>query len=82
MCVCVYFGWECADQYSPLHSVALCILCTRNISLDKNFAKPSYLCIAEKFRGKVLIKVTISSIQSLVQDKKFVIFTIESEWRN
>ena len=43
-------------------------------SLDVNLAKPSYLCIAEKFHGKNFAnaaKVAIYSMQSLMQDKKF-----------
>ena len=41
------------------------IMC--EISLDKNFAKPRYLCIAEKFVENIFanaVKVTISSMQS------------------
>ena len=41
-------------------------------SLDKNFAKPRCLCIAEIFGDFAnAVKVTISSMQSLTQDKKF-----------
>ena len=44
-------------------------------SLDKNFVKPRCLCIAEIFGGinfANAVKVAISSMQSLTQDKKFV----------
>lgn len=43
------------------------------VLLNKNFAKLSYLHIAEKFGGKIfanVVKVIISSMHSLKQDKK------------
>ena len=43
-------------------------------SLDINFAKPSYLCIAEKFHGKNFanaVKIAMYSMRSLMQDKNF-----------
>ena len=48
-------------------------MCTYKFLLDKYFTKPSYLCITEKFDGKIYanaVKVAISSMQSLIQDKK------------
>ena len=35
------------------------------LSLDKSFAKPSYLCIAEGKKFTNAVKVAISSMQSL-----------------
>ena len=49
------------------------MLYTWKFLLNKNFAKPSYLCIAEKVHEKNfanVVKVATSSMQSLTQDKK------------
>ena len=46
----------------------------QSYSPDKNFANPSFLCIAEKISGKNFanaIMVTISSMQCWTQNKNF-----------
>ena len=58
---------------------------SRKFLWDKIFTKPSYLCIVVISRDKIftnVLKVAISTMQSLTQEKELTdkIFTNESRW--